>query len=818
MNLRSGLYYRSCALAGILLVLVSCLPVVAQQTRGGTQKPTATANQSLRDFFTTDPATSQPVQPKGLSPAAAQAFGGAKAASSRAEPGLAPVVSARDARRRKTARSAHLALPPDGGRRRSLPSVNSFSSGRVIQVSGHEELSSLPSLEPAFSEPLPSPPAPTPALRNDPPPPLATGQPLGELPPPALPEPLGTLELLDVEPTPKPRQSASSPATRRAVDLTPDYKPIGQRAKVSPLLTPEPLASPEATGIAVSPPTREVHPAGLNEARPTLRQKLRQLPERAESVVEEVVEGFVDEAPAEPGEMFEVATPHELAQRQPTEPQPSQRVVEVAPDVSPAQFVPDSSSPFEVIGESGRLELQMGRSKLLRMKVDVYRAAVVDPRVCDIVQYTAKEVAIIGKGHGSTHVTFWFDGNTGPMTYLVRVSPNQSVREDVENEYHVLERILAEHFPDSKVKLHPVADKLFVKGEARDSAEAAQILAIIRSHAGAAAGSANGSSGTVNAGAAARVFALGEAGEQQRPQIQVINMLRVPGVQQVALRVKIAELNRTAARGFGVDANARIEFKTNRAGLLVQSLLNASGGNAPALLANFDGTDIQMGLRTLQSHGVLRLLSEPTLVTLSGQPATFVAGGEFAVPTLVANAGANAVTTDFRAFGAIISFLPTVVDKDRIRLQVAPEFSQINSNLTVGGTPGLNVRAVSTTVEMREGQTLAIAGLLDDNMQSSSASNLPILKSILGGRDVSRTETELLILVTPELVSPMEPEETPPLPGFDVTEPTDKQFYWKGRLEGNPTWDHRSTVWPRLKRRYGAGGPAMISGPFGHGP
>ena len=118
---------------------------------------------------------------------------------------------------------------------------------------------------------------------------------------------------------------------------------------------------------------------------------------------------------------------------------------------------------------------------------------------------------------------------------------------------------------------------------------------------------------------------------------------------------------------------------------------------------------------------------------------------------------------------------------------------------------------------MREGQTLAIAGLLEDNMNGTNVGDLPFLAKILGRRDMSRNETELLILVTPELVHAMEPEEVPPLPGFDITEPTSAQFFLHGSLEGNPTQDYRSTVWPRLKKRYGAGGPAMTSGPFGHG-
>jgi pilus assembly protein CpaC len=246
-------------------------------------------------------------------------------------------------------------------------------------------------------------------------------------------------------------------------------------------------------------------------------------------------------------------------------------------------------------------------------------------------------------------------------------------------------------------------------------------------------------------------------------------------------------------------------------------LLNAGSGGAPALLAQFDGDDIQGGISYLQQRGVVRLLSEPTLVTMSGRSATFVAGGEFAVPTIVGASGHNAVTTDFRSFGVIISFMPTVIDKDNIRLQVSPEFSQINQSLSVGGTPGLNVRAVTTTVEMREGQTLAIAGLLEDSMTANKSGNIPGLSWLFGNRSVTRNETELIILVTPELIHPMEADEVPPLPGFDVTEPNNGDFFIHSRLEGTPTLEYRSTVWPHLKNRYKAGGSSMISGPFGHG-
>ena len=467
--------------------------------------------------------------------------------------------------------------------------------------------------------------------------------------------------------------------------------------------------------------------------------------------------------------------------------------------------------PFEVRGHVDEMKVIVRRSKILRTKVDIYRVSVVDPAVCDVVQFTPRELAIVGRSQGATDVTFWFaDERYEPITYLVRVIPDPELQQRREEQYGILEDVLAELFPESKVKLIPVADKLIVKGQARDAEEAAQIMAIIR---GQMVYPRHQEGYGLVQGQAAPPLAQEPQSAGVLPAMQVINMLYIPGVQQVALKVKIAELNRTAARGFGVDMD--LNFVWQDGAIAIRQLLNLATSTA-VVSGTFDNENLQFGIHYLQEHGVIRILSEPTLVTLSGRPATFVAGGEFAVPTTVGVAGAAAVTTDFRSFGAIITFLPIVLDKDLIRLEVAPEFSKINEDYTVNGTPGLDTRAVTTTVQLREGQTLAIAGLLEDSMEGTNRSNIPVFSQIFGKRSMSRTETELIILVTPELVHPMEPEETPPLPGFDVTEPTNLEFYLKGRLEGRPTHEYRSTVWPRLRHRYQAGGPATISGPFGH--
>lgn len=150
----------------------------------------------------------------------------------------------------------------------------------------------------------------------------------------------------------------------------------------------------------------------------------------------------------------------------------------------------------------------------------------------------------------------------------------------------------------------------------------------------------------------------------------------------------------------------------------------------------------------------------------------------------------------------MIQFTPTVLDKDHIRLQVTPTFSTLNTGNTVNGIPGLNTRSVSTTVDLREGQWLAVAGLLQDQQIGDKVrvpwiGDIPVLSILFSRNRVSRDETELVILVSPELVHPMEVDQVPQiLPGMEVTEPSNLGFYIFGRYEGAPGVDHRSTVWP----------------------
>jgi pilus assembly protein CpaC len=218
--------------------------------------------------------------------------------------------------------------------------------------------------------------------------------------------------------------------------------------------------------------------------------------------------------------------------------------------------------------------------------------------------------------------------------------------------------------------------------------------------------------------------------------------------------------------------------------------------------AVLDRDEIKLTLEAIASNSYSKILAEPNLVTLSGRPAYFIAGGEFAVPVVVGLEGVATQTTNFRGFGTQVTFIPTVLDKDRFRLQVAPSLSSVNWDNAVDGIPGLDTRAVTTTVDLREGQWLAIAGLLQDQQEGGKSrvplvGDVPYVNALFSNKRVKRDETELLVLVSPELVHPLEAEEAPAiLPGMEVTEPSDWGFYFQGRIEGRTNCQHRSTTWP----------------------
>ena len=304
----------------------------------------------------------------------------------------------------------------------------------------------------------------------------------------------------------------------------------------------------------------------------------------------------------------------------------------------------------------------------------------------------------------------------------------------------------------------------------------------------------------------------GGTGAGGAQEVEIINLMRIPGPQQVMLMVQIAELNRTAYRQIGSDllfADSGNMIGTRMTGAVAGSAsasgtgvfgsatANASGGSASTTAFGiFEGIGFQAFISALRRNSVLKVLAEPNLVAMHGHRADFLAGGEFPVPVPQSGAGGGTptVTIQYKKFGVQLAFVPYVLDGDLIRMEVDPEVSSIDYSLgtQVSGVsvPGLNTRRSHTTVEMREGQTLAIAGLMQVDLAGRTdripgMGDLPYIGPFFSNTTNQRVEKELIVLVTPHLVAAVNAEELGPLPGAEVYEPNDLEFYLLNRIEGH---------------------------------
>lgn len=490
------------------------------------------------------------------------------------------------------------------------------------------------------------------------------------------------------------------------------------------------------------------------------------------------------------------------------------------------------------------LELVIGRPRILQLKQAPVKYQAVDPSVADIeLIKESKDRAffVLGKQAGTTVIALFFTDPANPdkfkvLNYLVRVVPDPEAKSRIERVYKALEDEINRAFPDSVVRLCLVGDKLIVAGQAKDISEASKILNVVREQSPQQTPPSRipvdriDVTVTPDPNNPDQTIAQGLQNFVVSGNANIVNMLRVPGEQQVMLRVQVAEVQRNALRSIGMNFailnNAGQNVFTQRTGGLLGGN-NAFGANAN-LLAALDGGQIPLAINALRQMGYARTLAEPTLVSLNGQAATFQAGGEFPVPTVTASAGAALQGVTYRPFGISLGFTPIVYDKDRIRLTINAEVSALNeqaANVNVGGAniPGqINTRRFTNVVELREGQTLAVAGLIANKLQSDSNrvplfGDLPFIGRAFGVDAVASTEQELVFLITPELVHPMEPTEVPPLPGHNVYEPGDTEFYLYNRLESRRSEDYRAGARTDIRRmvNYRQGNDSYISGPFG---
>ncbi|OQY25066.1 MAG: hypothetical protein B6I37_02345 [Desulfobacteraceae bacterium 4572_35.2] len=350
------------------------------------------------------------------------------------------------------------------------------------------------------------------------------------------------------------------------------------------------------------------------------------------------------------------------------------------------------------------------------------------------------------------------------------------------------------------------------------------------------------------------------AGTVSGPEIRsghaVTNLLHVEGIQQVMLEVKFAEVSRNSIRDLQVAMGLNDIGNQFLGTIGVANVSNDIFGSAfkvgedlfpngsmphdpGSLLGNFAGINnnvfakfdnITTALEFLETEGLARLLAEPRLVTMSGQEASFLAGGEFPIPV---PQGDGDITIEFREFGVGLIFTPVVLSDGKISLRVSPSVTRTTADSAIkigsGGEqeffiPSLSTRKLETTVQLYDGQTLALAGLLEDNLRETvrkvpGLGDIPVLGALFRSSDYQQEKTDLLITVTPHLVQPVK-EGSIRYPGEFFQPPNAFEFYLEGRLEGERSADDVSavTVHSFETRAMPVESQGGLEGTFGHQP
>lgn len=385
-----------------------------------------------------------------------------------------------------------------------------------------------------------------------------------------------------------------------------------------------------------------------------------------------------------------------------------------------------------------RVVLTAGRSTVLTTPFDVTRIAVTNPAVADAIVVQPREVLIDGKASGTVSLIVW--GTNQRRQYDVVVDPGVTT----------LQQTFQQLFPGEDIRVAMNDESIILTGHV----------------------SSNGV-----------MLRAGEIAEGMSTKTGVINMLQLPGAaesQQVMLQVRVAEVNRRALQELGTTLFSLRPKETFRTSTQQFPAPNFDDQNE-SLLEFSDFLNIfyfnrKEGLgaviKALEQKGLFQSLAEPNLIAYNGQEASFLAGGEFPVPVVQGSGLSAAVTIMFKEFGVKLNFRPTIAG-DVIRLKVKPEVSSLdfNNGLTLEGfrIPALITRRAETDLELRDGQSFVMAGLLNNLTQNDTA-NIPFLSKIpiIGYLFKSKAErlerTELMVLVTPRLVRPLDPDEVPPLP------------------------------------------------------
>ncbi|RJG17812.1 type II and III secretion system protein family protein [Massilia cavernae] len=421
-----------------------------------------------------------------------------------------------------------------------------------------------------------------------------------------------------------------------------------------------------------------------------------------------------------------------------------------------------------VVNLAPQVALAEGKSTLMRLPYPVSRVSVGDARIADVILLNPSEVYMLGKSVGTTNLILW---NKQKDATIIDIS--------VSMDTSALHSRFAELVSGEKdVKITAAADTLVLSGTVSDVVTLDQMLALANAYVqrggkeGAAAGGAAG-------GGAA--------------QMKVINMMSVAAPQQVMLEVKVAEVSRTLVDQLGVSLGGS---RTN--GSWTYSILSNLLSKNPSILDAFNNKNGNFATLDAQKrNGLLKVLAEPTIMAVSGQEASFLAGGKIFIPvSQTNNGGIPTISLEEKEFGVAVKFTPTVLAGGRINLKVAPEVSDLNKDgigitaTGISGTailPSFTTRRATTTVQLLDGQSFAIGGLIKNNVTTNVKAfpllgEVPVLGALFRSSDFQTDRSELVFIITPHLVKPLPPDYK--LPTDDYIEPSRAEFFLGGKLEG----------------------------------
>jgi pilus assembly protein CpaC len=403
-----------------------------------------------------------------------------------------------------------------------------------------------------------------------------------------------------------------------------------------------------------------------------------------------------------------------------------------------------------------RINLPMSQAVTVVISEPVGKVVAADPLIADAQPITDRSIYLVGRGFGTTTVNLY--SAEGKPVGLLAVEVGADTAD--------MARSIRAGVPSADIKVSTINGRVKLSGSVTDAVTMDKVLAIVA----------------------------------QYGSPQIINTITLTGGQQVNLEVRILEAQRDAGRDLGIAWSGEV----GGVGVNVNNTADKSFSQFMTSVIS-GGISLNATINALESKALVRTLAEPNLTTLSGVKASFLAGGE--VPIRTADQNGN-VGLQYRQFGVLLGFTPVVLDGGRIQIHLQPEVSGLNG-FTAGNDPIFNTRTLDATVELRDGQSFAVAGLLQNDSKLSQdqlpwIGDVPILGSLFKSSSYQKHDTELVVIVTPRLVQPLTPGQVPASP-LDQTRPAnDVEFFALGQME----------VTPKMLKNFQTG--EGVIGPYGY--